>query len=242
MFPVILLFKIPLLLSAARFSALCGTPPQSTPKADEEAKFQCLESKALRAVIRWLPPLLVMPSVWLTFICESTLILLTIFLPNDRPSVHTLMGTVALPNLRLTTSFILGWALLAAGALIRSTCYRHLGTYFTFELAVRQNHKLVTTGPYSIVRHPAYTGSIMALAGIALMQLGPGSMWAEGFKLWTTPGGTLLSFFWLGILMIIPFGIVSRTKIEDHVLRNEFGRQWSDWAARTRYRLLPGIF
>ncbi|KAJ7923243.1 hypothetical protein B0H13DRAFT_1477462, partial [Mycena leptocephala] len=52
----------------------------------------------------------------------------------------------------------IGTALIANGAILRLFCYRALGQYFTFKTAIARNHKLVTTGPYSIVRHPAYTG------------------------------------------------------------------------------------
>ena len=47
--------------------------------------------------------------------------------------------------------------------------------YNTYELGVLKGHRLVTGGPYAVVRHPAYTAFIVAVAGILCAQLGPGS-------------------------------------------------------------------
>ena len=55
------------------------------------------------------------------------------------------------------------------GGLIRYKCYRALGSMFTFEMSIREGHVLVTSGPYAIVRHPAYTGAILVVIGIFLV-------------------------------------------------------------------------
>ena len=55
------------------------------------------------------------------------------------------------------------------GGLIRYKCYRALGTMFTFEMSIRKDHMLVTSGPYSIVRHPGYTGIFLVVIGIFLV-------------------------------------------------------------------------
>lgn len=46
------------------------------------------------------------------------------------------------------------------GGAIRIACYRELGRLFTYELTIREKHRLVTSGPYSIVRHPSYSKSL----------------------------------------------------------------------------------
>ena len=183
----------------------------------------------------------------LTFVIESFQIMLTqnqahYFPRTMAERLPSTLGSGSGRGIGLTASFMVGWLLLAAGACIRATCYHHLGRFFTFELALRDNHQLVTTGPYAVVRHPAYTGSILALVGMALMQLGPGSWLADVARLWSTPVGVMLGTTWLGILSIIPVGIIARTAAEDQVLRKEFGQQWDAWAQKTPYRLIPGIF
>ena len=55
------------------------------------------------------------------------------------------------------------------GGLIRYTCYRALGRMFTFEMSIRRNHKLIMSGPYAIVRHPSYVGSILVVSGMMLI-------------------------------------------------------------------------
>lgn len=55
------------------------------------------------------------------------------------------------------------------GGLIRYKCYRVLGSMFTFEMSIREGHVLVTSGPYAIVRHPAYIGAILVVIGMFLV-------------------------------------------------------------------------
>jgi protein-S-isoprenylcysteine O-methyltransferase Ste14 len=45
---------------------------------------------------------------------------------------------------------------------------RHLGRNWSSDVTVKQDHALVRTGPYRYVRHPIYTGILLALCGTAL--------------------------------------------------------------------------
>ena len=71
--------------------------------------------------------------------------------------------------------FILGVAAVASGAILRVRCFKALGQFFTFELSIHPSHTLVTTGPYSVVRHPSYTGIYLTLLGGTLVGLSPGT-------------------------------------------------------------------
>ncbi len=51
--------------------------------------------------------------------------------------------------------FLTGTVLLAVGALLRAAAYWALGSLFTFEVVINDDHSLVTTGPYRYVRHPS---------------------------------------------------------------------------------------
>jgi len=62
--------------------------------------------------------------------------------------------------------FVFG--LLAAGVLLRWWAIRTLGKFFTVDVAVHREHRLVTAGPYSWVRHPSYTGLLMELLALAI--------------------------------------------------------------------------
>jgi len=83
-----------------------------------------------------------------------------------------------------------------------------------------RNQTAVTTGPYRYVRHPMYVGAIVMFpaTGLAL-----GSWWAVAI------GGVLsLLFVW-------------RTAMEDRVLLRELPG-YQEFAAATRYRLVPGVW
>lgn len=74
-------------------------------------------------------------------------------------------------KIRATPLFFLGTLLTGLGGYIRYKCYKEMGTMFTFEMCIRREHRLVTSGPYGIVRHPGYTGILCAVTGVVLWSL-----------------------------------------------------------------------
>jgi len=78
---------------------------------------------------------------------------------------------------------------------------------------VMKNKELATTGPYSLVRHPLYTGNILMLAGFCL---------ANG-QIWPWAVGAFFLYFWY------PPAIT----YEDKKLHGIFGDAWAEWSART---------
>lgn len=185
---------------------------------------------------------------WSTTICESAVILSRAYPSRPSSQILTIMtslfGTTIHTTslIRLSPQFILGWILAVSGVLIRIACYRHLGRFFTFELAVRKDHHLVTSGPYAYVRHPSYTGTIMLFIGTAMTTLGGGAWLAECSTIWSSPSGRVFLFLLFGLWITLAIQVISRTGKEDAILRKEFGRQWDDWAQNTPYRLCPGIY
>ena len=141
----------------------------------------------------------------------------------------------------LSAWYIAGWLLQITGTLIRLACYRALGRQFTFELAIRDEHKLVTSGAYAVVRHPAYAGSIMVLSGTLLCTFGPGSWIRECGWLETVAMQCVAALF-AGWASWIMFFQIKRTRVEDDALRDKFQGDWEDWAERVPYRLVPGLF
>jgi len=83
-----------------------------------------------------------------------------------------------------------------------------------------RGHVVCDSGPYRIVRHPGYAGSLPPLLGIALAL---GSLW------------TLIPA--AGALIIA----VVRTVREDQTLHEELPG-YRDYARRVSYRLVPGIY
>lgn len=116
---------------------------------------------------------------------------------------------------------IVGFLLIAVGFTIIT--WAMLTNRF-FSSAVRmqpdRGQELVSSGPYRIVRHPGYTGGILYLFGTGLA-LGS----------------------WFSVLPMalgVPL-IIRRTLIEDRMLKENLAG-YSDYAARVRYRLIPGIW
>ncbi len=83
-----------------------------------------------------------------------------------------------------------------------------------------RGHAVCDSGPYLIVRHPGYAGSILPLPGIVLAL---GSVW------------TLIP---AAVALVIA---VIRTALEDRTLQEELPG-YRDYAQRVRYRLIPGIY
>jgi len=83
-----------------------------------------------------------------------------------------------------------------------------------------RDHTVVTGGPYRFVRHPGYAGGLVADLAVPLLL---GSLWA------LVPAGLTM------------VGLVVRTALEDRTLREELPG-YHDYARRTRYRLVPGIW
>jgi len=82
-----------------------------------------------------------------------------------------------------------------------------------------QARRLVTSGPYAMVRHPLYLGEMVAIAGIALQHL---SVWA------------------LLLLVLVWAFQLRRMEYEERVLLQSFP-EYADYMARTA-RLLPGVY
>ena len=127
------------------------------------------------------------------------------------------------------------------GGLIRLMCYNALGNMFRWEVSILKSHKLITTGPYSIVRHPSYTGSIFVTAGYVGLSFAGGTVVQEclipSYGIWAQSVIWFMAIFWIGIVIWLSL----RTIEEDQLLKKEFGEQWDKWAAKTKYRMIPYI-
>ena len=64
--------------------------------------------------------------------------------------------------------FATATAITAAGLLFSVWARRHLGRNWSGTVTIKEDHELITTGPYAIVRHPIYTGLLLAFVGSAI--------------------------------------------------------------------------
>jgi protein-S-isoprenylcysteine O-methyltransferase Ste14 len=63
---------------------------------------------------------------------------------------------------------LLGTAMVAGGLGFTLWARRHLGRNWSGWVTVKEDHALIRTGPYRVVRHPIYSGLLLGLAGTAL--------------------------------------------------------------------------
>ena len=115
------------------------------------------------------------------------------------------------------------------------------GTIFRFETSIQKDHELIVSGPYSVVRHPSYTGLILVFGGLFPWHLSKGS-WIMESGLWKTMLGRLLIMIYFSVVIIIIIFILARMSKEDIALRSQFGKKWDDWAKRVPYSIFPGIY
>jgi len=116
-------------------------------------------------------------------------------------------------------SFWTGAAITAAGLLFSVWARRHLGANWSQAVTLKQDHELITSGPYALVRHPIYTGLLLALLGSAL---------ARGE--------------WRGLLaVLIVFGVLwQKLRLEETFMRNQFGESYEAYSRRVT-ALVPYI-
>ena len=100
----------------------------------------------------------------------------------------------------------------AVSIVITRLALRHLDKQWRVDAALNANHELISTGPYSLIRHPIYAGMLAMLV-------------AQGFLLTRWP------VFAIGIVMFV-VGTEIRIRAEDQLLRSRFGQQFEDYSQK----------
>ena len=121
------------------------------------------------------------------------------------------------------TPEVVAWALVTAadaGFLFACWARIHLGRLWSGSVSRKADHHIVDTGPYRIVRHPIYTGIIVASAATAA-QRGTGQAW-------------------LG-MAVMTLGWYIKARIEEHFLRDELGADAYGAYSRRVPMLVPFI-
>ncbi|KAF5371772.1 hypothetical protein D9758_003363 [Tetrapyrgos nigripes] len=238
------LLKAPLLLLAAVGSWISSTPPNRPPNKQELLKGDALSNPAMAAAFfkyaTVVPFILEALTITISTQCADAV--------SDRNCLQWQeVSNILMPRGNLQSlqhpslTFYIGIVLVYVGSLIRYTCFKYLGRFFTFELAIRENHKLITSGPYSIVRHPAYSAIFFLVLGQYALLFGEGSFLRASGRLEGVFGMLLfysLTISWMWGLV----GFIRRTDVEDDALRNQFKKDWEDWERRVKWKLLPGLY
>jgi protein-S-isoprenylcysteine O-methyltransferase Ste14 len=113
-----------------------------------------------------------------------------------------------------------GVALSALGVVLSLWAMVALGRHYDLVLEVHEDHELVSAGPYSLVRHPVYTGLALHFAGACL-----------------ATGNFLLI---AGTLLVSFPSFYLRARAEERLLRDRFGAEY-DVYAREVPMLVPRL-
>lgn len=127
--------------------------------------------------------------------------------------------SAALPRHR---SFMFaGATLFVTGLILRWWAIITLGRFFTVDVTIEPHHEVINRGPFRVVRHPSYTGVLLAFLGLALTMAN-----------------------WAALLVIlVPIGaaFIHRMNVEENALSGALGRQYTDYMRHTK-RLVPFIY
>lgn len=112
-------------------------------------------------------------------------------------------------------------ALFVGGLLLRWYAIFYLGPLFTVNVAIASDHRVIDSGPYRYIRHPSYTGALLAFLGLGV-----------SFGNWASLLAVLIPTF---------LAFMQRIAIEEKVLRRALGESYVRYIARTK-RLLPFVY
>lgn len=114
----------------------------------------------------------------------------------------------------------LGLVLFALGLITMNRAEAPLGKQFSVQVAIQEDHKLVTDGPYRHLCHPRYLSIITFNAGFSLV-----------------------FHSWLALLLVAVLTLVLPWRVHDEevFLHQESGTDWEAYAKRS-WRLIPFVY
>lgn len=133
-----------------------------------------------------------------------------------------LLAVVA-ARIPLPISWLHGTALvlLVAGLAIRWAAILTLGKFFTTSVTIHQDHRIIRAGLFRRIRHPSYSGALLAFIGLAI-----------AFGNWLSIAA---------ILLPICAAFLNRIRVEEAAMAEAFGEDYIDYRKSTRC-LIPGVF
>ncbi len=120
-----------------------------------------------------------------------------------------------------TALFLVGVILIFLGVALRWYAIWMLGAYFTRDVAVSADQKVVQTGPYRYIRHPAYSGTFLTMLGVGLAM----TNWAS----------------LMALLLCVFSGHLYRVHVEEKALIRAIGQPYIEYMRHTR-RFIPWVF
>ena len=145
---------------------------------------------------------------------SGALIILTVFISIGLALSFGYSGVGVLPD----WVFYPGIFLMLLGVLVRQWAIAVLGRFFSLTVRVATDHRVVTRGPYRLVRHPSYTGVLITFIGLGLAV--------------QSLGGLLV------LLGVFSLSYGYRIRVEEKTLLSELGQDYASYMKRTK-RLIP---
>ncbi len=135
-------------------------------------------------------------------------------------SAASLLHRSRLPMPRNRASFWTGIAITWGGVALNRWARRTLAQNYRSLVTIVEHHEVIDGGPYGVVRHPMYLGSMMICAGVGTAL----ATWPSRIA-WALP----------------PMALVRRIDAEERVLTDALGDRYDSYAA-ARPRLIPGLW
>jgi len=117
--------------------------------------------------------------------------------------------------------FAAGVLLIITGLIIRLYAINTLKQHFTYTVTKIENHELIETGLYKMIRHPGYLGQLFIFIGTAV-----------SFSNWLSV---------LSMTIAVSIGYLYRIRIEEKFMLEQMGQKYLDYQKRTK-KLIPFVF
>lgn len=120
-------------------------------------------------------------------------------------------------NGQLIVAIIVIWA----GLTLRFWAVQALGRFFRTTVMIQKDHRVIKNDPYRYVRHPSYTGLLLATIGVAI---GMGN--------------------WIGLILMVSIVFIAlqkRITLEEKILQKSLGEEYTSYIKNTK-RLIPFIY
>jgi protein-S-isoprenylcysteine O-methyltransferase len=153
--------------------------------------------------------------------------------PEDRGTAIQILYTVYLvqlaalielclrrPALVVDAVAISAAAAMLGGLALRTWAVRELGKYFTWNVEVQADQRVIRSGPYRLLRHPSYTGALVTFLFACVL-----------LRSWVAA---------LGALVLLPLAFLRRIAHEEALLARALPG-YADYA-RTTWRLVPFVY
>jgi protein-S-isoprenylcysteine O-methyltransferase Ste14 len=116
---------------------------------------------------------------------------------------------------------ITGILLILCGLIVRWIAIATLKQHFTVDVAIGKDHRIIKTGLYRFIRHPAYAGTLLSFLGVGIY---------------------FSNYLSLAVIFVpICAAFMYRIEVEEKALADAFGEEYRSYQAATK-RLVPGLY